>query len=147
MYKVSKYPWLACIDYFICSLLRVCSCCSSWCILLRYLSAILSAFAAIVSEAATDREPGHVSDESMSVDFQRIKADREKINITRDFYLKRTVDLRRPHNCSDSVPESYRHVLAPEGARDPTYSYNATEAAISREVLGSTVCVVPLLRG
>ena len=100
----------------------------------------ITTFAAIISGgAATDSEPGHVSDESMNVDFQRIRADREKIDIARDFYLERTVGLRRPHNCSDSVPESYRHVLAPEGAGNSTYEYNATAAAIAREVLGSTM--------
>ena len=94
---------------------------------------------AVASAAPTENEPGHVSDESMNVDHESIREDFENIKVAREFYLQRTGALRRAHNCSDFVPESFRGVLAPQ-LSDPTY--NATAAAIAREVLGSTMCVV-----
>lgn len=86
--------------------------------------------------ADADREPGHVSDESMTADHERVTGDFERINTAKAFFIERTSALRRPHNCSASVPEAYRGVFAP--ALDPTQQFNETAAAIAREVLGST---------
>ena len=94
---------------------------------------------AVASAAPTENEPGHVNEENMNVDHESIRRDFENIKVARDFYLQRTGALRRPHNCSKFVPASFHDVLAPQ-LSDPTY--NATAAAIAREVLGSPTCVV-----
>ena len=53
---------------------------------------------------------------SLSVDLESIVFDRAKIIMTQQFFLKHTTELRRPRNCSESVPPALRAVI--DAARD-----------------------------
>lgn len=91
---------------------------------------------AIVSGSPSNRELGHVSDEEMEVDVDRVTGDFEKIGVAKAFFLEHTAELRRPRDCSDAVPKDFRGMLAPNFKPNP--KYNATDAAVAREILGSS---------
>lgn len=98
------------------------------------------ASAAAVSNERPDREAGHVSDKSMTVDHKSVITDRDNIAVAREFFMQGTAALRRPRNCSGFLPDFYRQLLMP--SRNNNTQLNTTDATIARQVFGNPTCVL-----
>ena len=72
---------------------------------------------------------------SLSADLESIVHDRAKIIMTQRFFLEHTSELRRPRNCSESVPPALRAVI--DAARDDSSPLSPDSKKVT-EILGDS---------